>query len=46
MRIVVLHLDLDSQAPPEVEDSILTARQIAETLNANGHQARASAVRL
>jgi D-alanine-D-alanine ligase len=38
MRVVVLHLDLDSQAPPEVEDSILTARQIAELLNKHGHQ--------
>jgi D-alanine-D-alanine ligase len=38
MRIVVLHLDLDSQAPPEIEDSILTARQIGEALTARGHQ--------
>jgi D-alanine-D-alanine ligase len=37
MRIVVLHLDIDSQAPPEVEDSLLTARQIAQTLIARGH---------
>jgi D-alanine-D-alanine ligase len=38
MRVVVLHLDLDSQAPPEVEDSLLTARQIAEALSGRGHQ--------
>lgn len=38
MRIVVLHLDLDSQAPPEIEDSILTARQIGEALTERGHQ--------
>jgi D-alanine-D-alanine ligase len=38
MRIVVLHLDLDSQAPPEVEDSLLTARQIAQALIARGHR--------
>jgi D-alanine-D-alanine ligase len=37
MRIVVLHLDLDSQAPPEIEDSILTARQIGEALTGRGH---------
>jgi D-alanine-D-alanine ligase len=37
MRIVVLHLDIDSQAPPEVEDSLLTARQIAQALIARGH---------
>src|ERR1700744_5423524 len=38
MRVVVLHLDLDSQAPPEVEDSLLTARQIAQPLSARGHR--------
>jgi D-alanine-D-alanine ligase len=38
MRILVLHLDVDSQAPPEIEDSILTARQIAKTLTDRGHQ--------
>jgi D-alanine-D-alanine ligase len=38
MRVLVLHLDVDSQAPPEIEDSILTARQIAETLASRGHQ--------
>ncbi len=37
MRVLVLHLDADSQAPPEIEDSILTARQIGETLTARGH---------
>jgi D-alanine-D-alanine ligase len=37
MRVVVLHLDIDSQAPPEVEDSLLTARQIAQELIARGH---------
>lgn len=37
MRIVVLHLDIDSQAPPEVEDSLLTARQITEALAKRGH---------
>src|ERR1700679_4014253 len=37
MRIVVLHLDADSQAPPEIEDSILTARQIGEALTSRGH---------
>lgn len=37
MRIAVLHLDLDSQAPPEIEDSLLTARQIGETLTGRGH---------
>ncbi|HEY5337767.1 MAG TPA: hypothetical protein VIJ85_06165, partial [Rhizomicrobium sp.] len=37
MRVVVLHLDIPSQAPPEVEDSLLTARQIVEVLTANGH---------
>jgi D-alanine-D-alanine ligase len=38
MRIVVLHLDSDSQAPPEIEDSLLTARQIGEVLTERGHQ--------
>lgn len=38
MRIAVLHLDLDSQAPPEIEDSLLTARQIRDTLAERGHQ--------
>ena len=38
MRIVVLHLDADSQAPPEIEDSILTSRQIGEALTHRGHQ--------
>lgn len=38
MRIVVLHLDADSQAPPEIEDSILTARQIGEALTSRGHE--------
>ena len=37
MRVTVLHLDLVSQAPPEVEDSLLTAREIAKTLIARGH---------
>jgi D-alanine-D-alanine ligase len=37
MRIVVLHLDIDSQAPPEVEDSLLTARQIRQALADRGH---------
>jgi D-alanine-D-alanine ligase len=37
MRIVVLHLDVDSQAPPEVEDSLLTARQISQALTELGH---------
>jgi D-alanine-D-alanine ligase len=39
MRIVVLHLDIDSQAPPEIEDSILTARQIAQAMAERGHTA-------
>jgi D-alanine-D-alanine ligase len=38
MRILVLHLDADSQALPEIEDSLLTARTIAEVLGKNGHQ--------
>ncbi len=38
MRVVVLHLDLALQAPPEVEDSLLTARQIAQILKARGHE--------
>lgn len=38
MRVVVLHLDLDSQAPPEVEDSIFTAKKIAELLAERGHE--------
>src|ERR1700749_4211806 len=37
MRVLVLHLDADSQAPPEIEDSILTAKQIGETLTKRGH---------
>jgi D-alanine-D-alanine ligase len=37
MRVLVLHLDADSQAPPEIEDSILTAKQIGETLSKRGH---------
>src|ERR1700743_2098957 len=37
MRVLVLHLDSDSQAPPEIEDSILTAKQIRETLIGRGH---------
>jgi D-alanine-D-alanine ligase len=37
MRIVILHLDIDSQAPPEVEDSLLTAREIAQVLTDRGH---------
>ncbi|HEY1838032.1 MAG TPA: hypothetical protein VGG36_10270 [Rhizomicrobium sp.] len=38
MRVVVLHLDVDSQAAPEIEDSLLTARQIGEALSENGHE--------
>ncbi|MBS0279031.1 MAG: D-alanine--D-alanine ligase [Proteobacteria bacterium] len=37
MRVLVLHLDADSMAPPEIEDSILTAKQIGETLTKRGH---------
>jgi D-alanine-D-alanine ligase len=40
MRVLVLHLDADSMAPPEIEDSILTAKQIGETLSKRGHQVR------
>jgi D-alanine-D-alanine ligase len=40
MRVLVLHLDADSQAPPEIEDSILTAKQIGETLTKRGHFVR------
>ena len=37
MRILVLHLDADSQAPPEIEDSILTSKHIREALLPRGH---------
>jgi len=37
MRILVLHLDFVSQAPPEIEDSLQTARKIAEVLAQSGH---------
>jgi D-alanine-D-alanine ligase len=37
MRILILHLDIDSQAPPEIEDSLLTTRQIRDALLGRGH---------
>lgn len=38
MRILVLHLDADSQAPPEIEDSILTSKHIRQALAPRGHE--------
>lgn len=38
MRVLVLHLDADSQAPPEIEDSILTSKHIRGALTARGHE--------
>lgn len=40
MRILILHLDIDSQAPPEIEDSLLTTRQIRDALLSRGHDVR------
>ncbi len=39
MRVLIIHSDVPADAPPEDQDTLLTARAIAETLNSAGHTA-------
>jgi D-alanine-D-alanine ligase len=39
MRVLVLHSDVAPDAPPDEQDTLITARAIADALRGNGHEA-------
>ncbi len=40
MRVLVLHSDVPPDAPPDEQDTLITARAVADALNMLGHEAR------